>query len=107
MCSKIFFSPDRSQTFVFPLDCLAKRNWKNHYNTEYFLSFVVLLVIKLFNFNPEPFQGTHYTLLATFEVLGKLSFASVSGWAVDQWGIRAAFAGTIVRRLIDHLKFKI
>ncbi len=91
----------------FPLNCLAKRNWKNQYNTKYFLSFVVLLAIKLFNSNLNFFpQGTHYTLLATFEVLGKLSFASVSGWAVDEWGIRAAFAG-IVRRLIDHLKFKI
>ena len=36
-------------------------------------------------------QATHYTTLATLEVLGKLLFMSVNGWMVDMLGYRTAF----------------
>lgn len=37
---------------------------------------------------PEGLQGTHYTTLATFEVLGKLLFASIAGGLIDLLGIK-------------------
>ena len=36
-------------------------------------------------------QSTHYSLLATMEVLGKLMFASVAGWLIDMFGLEAVF----------------
>ena len=36
---------------------------------------------------PPDIQGTHYTTLATFEVLGKLAFASVAGGFIDFFGL--------------------
>ena len=36
---------------------------------------------------PEKYKGTHYTTLATFEVLGKLSFAAISGYLMDTFGM--------------------
>ncbi len=41
-------------------------------------------------------QGTHYTLLATFEVLGKLAFASLSGWMIDRVGLPSCFVGFVM-----------
>jgi len=40
---------------------------------------------------PESIQSSHYSLLATMEVLGKLAFASVSGWIIDIWGLNIVF----------------
>ena len=40
---------------------------------------------------PDNIQGTHYSLLATCEVLGKLLFAALAGWLIDLFGLQAAF----------------
>jgi len=40
----------------------------------------------------EGLQGTHYTVLATFEVLGKLLFASISGALIDMLGLVPMFS---------------
>ena len=40
----------------------------------------------------ERFQGTHYSILATCEVLGKLLFAAFAGWLTDLVGLQAIFA---------------
>lgn len=37
------------------------------------------------------FQATHYSFLATLEVLGKLSFSAVAGGLVDWLGFQVAF----------------
>ncbi|KAG9331514.1 hypothetical protein JZ751_018917 [Albula glossodonta] len=42
----------------------------------------------------EPLCGgdaTHYSFLATLEVLGKLSFSALAGWVVDWMGFQAGF----------------
>ena len=36
-------------------------------------------------------QTSHYSLLATMEVLGKLMFASISGFLIDLFGIGSVF----------------
>ena len=35
--------------------------------------------------------GTHYALLATCEVLGKLMFAAIAGWLTDFFGLHIMF----------------
>jgi len=40
---------------------------------------------------PTSVQATHYTLLATCEVIGKLAFTSVCGWLADFVGYRFLF----------------
>ena len=40
---------------------------------------------------PDEVQGTHYSMLATCEVLGKLLFAALAGWLIDIFGLQAAF----------------
>jgi len=40
---------------------------------------------------PESIRSTHYSLLATTEVLGKLSFATVSGLIIDEVGLVCIF----------------
>ena len=40
---------------------------------------------------PETVKGTHYTTLATFEVLGKLLFAALSGYLIDRFGIETMY----------------
>ena len=40
---------------------------------------------------PPGVQATHYTLLATVEVVGKLAFTSLCGWLVDLAGYRFLF----------------
>ena len=40
---------------------------------------------------PDNIQGTHYSMLATCEVLGKLLFAALAGWLIDLFGLQAAF----------------
>ena len=40
---------------------------------------------------PENIKGTHYTTLATFEVLGKLSFAAISGYLIDTFGLETLY----------------
>lgn len=40
---------------------------------------------------PEKMQSSHYSLLATMEVFGKLVFASISGWMMDSCGIDSVF----------------
>lgn len=37
------------------------------------------------------FQATHYSFLATLEVLGKLTFSTVAGGVVDWLGFQVAF----------------
>ena len=39
----------------------------------------------------ESFQGTHYSILATCEVLGKLIFAAFAGWLTDYIGLQTVF----------------
>lgn len=41
---------------------------------------------------PEEVQATHYTVLATFEVMGKLAFASLLGILTEWMGYSLAFA---------------
>ena len=40
---------------------------------------------------PSNIQATHYTLLASVEVLGKLTFASICGYLADLLGYSAMF----------------
>ena len=40
---------------------------------------------------PDEVQGTHYSMLATCEVLGKLMFAALAGWLIDMFGLQTAF----------------
>lgn len=40
---------------------------------------------------PPAVQATHYTLLATCEVVGKLAFTSLCGWLADLAGYRFLF----------------
>jgi len=40
---------------------------------------------------PPGVQATHYTLLATTEVVGKLAFTSVCGWLADLAGYQFLF----------------
>jgi len=40
---------------------------------------------------PPGVQATHYTVLATCEVVGKLTFTSVCGWLADLVGYRFLF----------------
>jgi len=37
---------------------------------------------------PESLQSSHYSLLSTMEVAGKLVFASVSGIIIDSFGLQ-------------------
>jgi len=41
---------------------------------------------------PESIRSTHYSLLATVEVLGKLSFATVCGLLIDEAGLLVMFS---------------
>ena len=50
-------------------------------------SAVFTLMMHLSQTAPEKIKGTHYTTLATFEVLGKLSFAATSGYLIDTFGM--------------------
>ena len=36
-------------------------------------------------------QASHYSFLATMEVMGKLLFASVAGWLIDMFGLESVF----------------
>lgn len=49
------------------------------------------LMMRLSQRAPERVKGTHYTTLATFEVLGKLAFASVAGGLIDHFGLEIMF----------------
>lgn len=49
------------------------------------------LMMRLSQKAPERVKGTHYTTLATFEVLGKLAFASVAGSLIDGFGLEKTF----------------
>jgi len=40
---------------------------------------------------PPGVQATHYTVLATCEIVGKLAFTSVCGWLADVAGYRFLF----------------
>jgi len=44
-------------------------------------------MMKLSQGTKPSLRSTHYALLTTLEVLGKLSFASVSGWLIDTVGL--------------------
>ena len=50
------------------------------------------LMMKVSQNAPENCQGTHYSLLATCEVLGKLLFAAVAGYMIDLYGLQIIFA---------------
>lgn len=50
-------------------------------------STVFTLMMHLSQTAPEEIKGTHYTTLATFEVLGKLSFAAICGYLIDTFGM--------------------
>merc|ERR1719273_852598 len=52
---------------------------------------VFTMMMKISKKAPEDIQGTHYSLLATCEVLGKLLFAALAGWLIDMFGLQAAF----------------
>merc|ERR1719357_1863226 len=39
----------------------------------------------------ESIQATHYSFLATLEVLGKLTFSALAGGVVDWFGFQVAF----------------
>lgn len=54
------------------------------------------LMMRLSQRAPESVKGTHYTTLATFEVLGKLAFASVAGGVIDHFGLEHTFVGFVV-----------
>ena len=40
---------------------------------------------------PPTIQATHYSMLATLEVFGKLTFMTVAGWFVDMFGYPVMF----------------
>ncbi len=50
------------------------------------------LMMRLSQCAPAHCQGMHFTTLATFEVLGKLIFASVAGGLIDALGLEAMFS---------------
>ena len=52
---------------------------------------VFTLMMRLSQTAPEAIKGTHYTTLATFEVLGKLAFAAISGYLIDTFGLEALY----------------
>ena len=52
---------------------------------------VFTLMMRLSQAAPEASKGTHYTTLATFEVLGKLAFAAISGYLIDTFGLEALY----------------
>ena len=52
---------------------------------------VFTLMMRLSQTAPEAIKGTHYTTLATFEVLGKLVFAAISGYLIDTFGLEALY----------------
>jgi len=41
---------------------------------------------------PEEIQSTHYSLLSTVEVLGKLAFATVAGYFIDSLGLMVMYS---------------
>ena len=49
------------------------------------------LMMSLSQKAPNHIRGTHYALLATCEVLGKLFFAAIAGWLTDTIGLHAIF----------------
>ena len=49
------------------------------------------LMMSLSQKAPNQIRGTHYALLATCEVLGKLFFAAIAGWLTDTIGLHAIF----------------
>lgn len=54
------------------------------------LSFLIIALL----FSPHPsslLQATHYSFLATLEVLGKLTFSALAGGVVDWFGFQVAF----------------
>lgn len=53
--------------------------------SHFLLSLFFLLVL------PLSFQATHYSFLATLEVLGKLTFSTLAGGLVDWFGFQVAF----------------
>ena len=50
-------------------------------------------------------QGTHYSTLATCEVLGKLLFAAVAGRLLDTWGVLQVRSQTLFSGLSLLLRF--
>lgn len=55
---------------------------------------------------PSQVQATHYTCLATIEVLGKLLFASVTGYMTDMFGYMAVFLFLVVLSVVIIPLFK-
>ena len=45
---------------------------------------------------PEELAGSHYTTLATFEILGKLAFAGIAGGFVDWLGMELVYVGFVL-----------
>lgn len=56
-----------------------------------FLPFLLLFCSPSLLFSALFFQATHYSFLATLEVLGKLTFSAVAGGLVDCFGFQVAF----------------
>ena len=54
------------------------------------------IMMRLSQKAPENIQGTHYTTLATFEILGKLAFASVSGAIIDHFGLKSMYCLCVI-----------
>ena len=49
------------------------------------------LMMSLSQKAPDRIRGTHFSFLATSEILGKLMFATVTGWLIDFMGLPAMY----------------
>ncbi len=52
---------------------------------------VFTLMMGLSQKSPKDIQGTHFSMLATSEILGKLMFATVNGWIIDLVGLQVMY----------------
>lgn len=74
------------------------RGSSHHFHLRYPPESPILLLPGYFPpltpFSPRPsslLQATHYSFLATLEVLGKLTFSALAGGVVDWFGFQVAF----------------
>lgn len=62
---------------------------------------VFTLMMRLSQTAPSSIQGTHYTVLATSEVLGKLVFAILAGWLTDQLGLQVMYILFVILAVLN------
>lgn len=55
---------------------------------------------------PPHLQATHYTMLATLEVFGKLIFMTLSGWLVDRLGFPFMYLVFSILTLVTMFWFR-